>query len=207
MTRPRKDIVSKEITPYYHLISRTVRGAYLTGTDLSSQRNYSHRREWIVDRLKQLANIFALNIHAFTVNPHEYHLIIEIDSDRVDIWSDEFVIEKWTQVYKGPELIQKYKSGQELDDKERSELARLAGIWRVRLAELGWFMKCLNQHIAHLANREDNCRGHFWLSRYKSRPLKSALDIEKCNEKWGLTSFVGNDKEPEARDNGVEMAQ
>ena len=32
-------------------------------------------------------------------------------------------------------------------------------------------MKVINKKIAHLANKEDECTGHFWESRYKSQAL------------------------------------
>ena len=32
-------------------------------------------------------------------------------------------------------------------------------------------MKCLNQYVAVKANSEDNCKGHFWESRFKSQAL------------------------------------
>jgi hypothetical protein len=34
-------------------------------------------------------------------------------------------------------------------------------------------MRCLNQPIAHQANREDKCTGKFWESRFNSKALKS----------------------------------
>ena len=39
---------------------------------------------------------------------------------------------------------------------------------RQRLASLGWFMKSLKEPLARLANQEDQCKGTFWESRYKS---------------------------------------
>ena len=39
---------------------------------------------------------------------------------------------------------------------------------RERLANLGWFMKCLKEPLARLANKEDECTGAFWEGRYKS---------------------------------------
>jgi hypothetical protein len=39
---------------------------------------------------------------------------------------------------------------------------------RKRLTNLGWFMKCLKEPLARIANREDKCQGAFWQGRYKS---------------------------------------
>lgn len=44
-------------------------------------------------------------------------------------------------------------------------------VYRNRLKDLGWFMKCLTEPIARQANKEDHCTGHFWESRYKSQAL------------------------------------
>jgi hypothetical protein len=41
-------------------------------------------------------------------------------------------------------------------------------------------MKCLNEPIAHEANKEDNCTGHFWESRYKSQALLTEDALLSC---------------------------
>ena len=53
-------------------------------------------------------------------------------------------------------------------------------MWRKRLADLGWFMKCLNEFIYRLANKEDNCKGHFWENRYKSQALVDEVALLSC---------------------------
>ena len=64
-----------------------------------------------------------------------------------------------------------------------AELRRVeayAETFRQRLADLSWFMKCLNEPIARQANREDECTGHFWESRFKSQALDTEEALLSC---------------------------
>jgi hypothetical protein len=54
----RKNLVSLQDTPYYHCIGRCVRRAWLWGTDAYSGKDYSHRKQWVIERLEQLCSIF-----------------------------------------------------------------------------------------------------------------------------------------------------
>ena len=53
MTKPRSTLVSLSDTPWYHVVCRCVRRAYLCGEDALTGASYGHRRGWIVDRVKQ----------------------------------------------------------------------------------------------------------------------------------------------------------
>ena len=57
---------------------------------------------------------------------------------------------------------------------------QLASEYRKRLMDLSWFMKCLNEYIAHMANKEDNCTGHFWEGRFKSQALLDERALLTC---------------------------
>ncbi len=41
-------------------IARCVRRAFLCGIDSYSSRDYSHRKAWILDRLRHLAGLFGV---------------------------------------------------------------------------------------------------------------------------------------------------
>jgi len=74
MTQARSTQVDISATPYYHCIARCVRRAFLCDQDDFSGRNYEHRREWVVERLKTLSGTFAIQILSFAVLSNHYNL-------------------------------------------------------------------------------------------------------------------------------------
>jgi hypothetical protein len=60
MATPRYSQVSLNETPWYHVVSRCVRRAYLCGVDYITGQSYEHRREWVEKRIRQLASIFTI---------------------------------------------------------------------------------------------------------------------------------------------------
>ena len=64
MTYPRKTLICLQDTPYYHVIARCVRRAWLWGFDEYAGRDYSHRKTWVLERLTDQSSVFAIDICA-----------------------------------------------------------------------------------------------------------------------------------------------
>jgi len=173
MPRARKHLVCVDDTPYYHVTSRCVRRAFLCGVDQHTGRSYEHRRRWIEDRARILASLFSVELCAYAVMSNHYHLVIRLDAQEAVSWSDDEILSRWTALFRGPLLIRRYRAGEPLSAAELHTVRAIAEVYRQRLASLSWFMKCLNEPIARMANAEDCCTGHFWEARFHSQALRS----------------------------------
>lgn len=170
MTYARKSLVSLTDTPYYHVVARCVRRAWLWGFDEYAGRDYSHRKVWILERLAHLASVFAVDIFAYAIMSNHYHLVLHVDQKRARQLTREEVVARWTGLFRAPPAVERYLSGQALQA-ERELAESIIETWRARLSDVSWFMKCLNEHLARRANAEDNCTGKFWEGRFKSQAL------------------------------------
>jgi REP element-mobilizing transposase RayT len=180
MTRPRKELISLADTPYYHITSRCVRRAFLCGVDHYSGRSYEHRRQWVVDRIRLLSSLFAIDVCAYAVMSNHYHLVLKLSPGQMDKLSEKQIMDRWCALFKGPLLIQRYRQGDALSTAERSTVSDIANVWRKKLSSISWFMRCMNQPIARQANLEDECTGKFWESRFTSQALKTEEALLSC---------------------------
>jgi len=172
MPKPRHQLVDVAATPFYHCISRVVRRAFLCGNDPLSGHNFDHRKLWIAERMKQLVDIFAVDICAYGLMSNHFHLILHLDSVRASTWSDAQVALRYEQLFRHT-----VEDARELPAKAWTDKVRL---WRERLRSLSWFMRCLNESIARRANREDNCTGRFWEGRFRSQALLDQGALLTC---------------------------
>ena len=162
MTVARKLLVDLEVSRYYHCISRCVRRAFLCG------EGFEHRKKWIEERLELLAGNFAVSVCGFSIMDNHLHCLARLDPGVAKKWSNEEVVRRWIAVYPPPTLdVEDPKVVQLWVDHERKDAEKVAK-YRERLQDLGWFMKSLKEPLARMANKEDDCKGTFWESRYKS---------------------------------------
>ena len=180
MPRPRRTQISVEDTPWYHAVTRCVRKAWLTGIDPNTGKSYEHRREWVESQLLKLGVIFAIDIAAYAVMSNHLHLVLRIDIELANSWTDREVVEQWHQLFKGTELTQSFAKGELVTEQNLSQLRHSIAQYRSRLSDISWFMRCLNEPIARMANKEDKCTGRFWEGRFKSQALLDEAAVLTC---------------------------
>ncbi len=140
----------------------------------------NYRRQWIEERIRLLSSLFAIDLCAYAVMSNHYHLVVKLCPEQTDQWNNDEVLDRWTSLFKGPPIVQRFVAGATLHEAEHRFVRRMADVYRQRLTDLSWFMKCLNESIAKEANREDDCTGHFWESRFKSQALLTEQALLSC---------------------------
>jgi REP element-mobilizing transposase RayT len=178
MGLPRSRYVREGEEGVYHCFSRCVRRAFLYGFDTVTGRDFSHRKIWLVDRLRHLASIFAIEVCAYAVMDNHYHTILRTRPDLIALWSDLEVATRWLK------LFPKHRgSPVPIGDDEIHALAscpeRIA-VLRKRLSSISWFMARLNEFMARAANKEDDVKGRFWDARFKCQALLDEAAIAAC---------------------------
>ena len=187
MTLPRKQLISIEDTPYYHIVTRCVRRAFLCGKDKYSGKCYEHRRGLIVDRIKQLAEIFNIDVCAYAVMSNHYHLVLKVNS--TEHWDNKRVLIHWSSISGIIPLCQRFLKGEYLTKAELNMVYLKTDDYRKRLMCISDFMQLLNQYIARQANIEDNVTGHFWQARFKSQALLDERALLTCMAYVDLNSI------------------
>jgi REP element-mobilizing transposase RayT len=162
MAIARAHLVDVSVTRWYHCITRCVRRALLLG------EGPTNRKAWIECRLEELSEIFAVSVAGFSVLDNHLHVLVRLDPDTAKDWSDEEVVRRWGRLFaprdksRQPLAVSKEWIAWRLKD------PRWVAKLRERLQSLSWFMKCLKEPLARLANKQDQTRGAFFEERFKS---------------------------------------
>ena len=171
MATPRSQLVDPEAPLVYHIVSRCVRRAWLCGTDAG--QNYDHRKVWLESRLIRLSAAFAVELYGYAIMSNHFHLILRYDPSAATQWTDEEVVDRWLDCCRLSLEPDTNESDAQLELMRLQLMANKPKLERIRrqLGSLSSFMKHLKQPIAWRANREDNCKGHFFEGRFYSGAL------------------------------------
>ncbi|VAW41553.1 Mobile element protein, partial [hydrothermal vent metagenome] len=178
MTLARKYLILPDATPFYHVMTRCVRRAFLCGLDKYTGKSYEHRKPMIVKRIKFLASVFNIDICAYAVMSNHYHLVLKINS--TDNWNEKQVLTYWSELCQLPLICEKFINGESQGRAELKMVYQQTEVYRKRLMSISWFMKFLNEHIAKTANSEDEMTGSFFESRFKSQALLDEQAVLTC---------------------------
>jgi hypothetical protein len=164
MAIARARLVDLSIARWYHCITRCVRRASLLGEG----EGKFDRRDWIEQRLAELGDLFAIAVGGFAIMNNHLHVLLRIDPERAAAWSDEEVVQRWAKLFPPRDLKRKPLPATKAWIEERLQDSEWVARARQRLQSLSWFMKCLKEPLARMANREDKVRGAFFEERFKS---------------------------------------
>ena len=90
MTVARSQLVDVHMTPWYHVISKTVRGAFLLGEE---------RKKWLETRLEELTDAFAIDLPGFWLLESHLHWLLRLSPERAATWSEEEVVRRWGRLF------------------------------------------------------------------------------------------------------------
>ncbi len=177
----RTEICAQDEVQAFHLINRCVRRTYLCGKDRKSGKDYSHRKQWIRERLEELAGIFGIDVLGFAVMSNHLHVVVRTRPDVVQEWSDDEITLRWWRLF--PQRRNEDHSAAEPTEFELNAIRNdKAGLKekRKRLADISWFMRCLAEPIARRGNKDDEVTGRFWEGRFKAQPLLDETALAAC---------------------------
>ncbi len=179
--KSRGEVVDPTDIQIFHVLNRTVRRCWLFGDDPLTGINYDHRKGWIEERLRHFAANFGIDLLSFAILSNHYHLMLRSRPDVVATWDDTEVARRWLMICphrKNGDGIPCEPNQCELDTIRNCQ-ERLAEI-RLRLSDISWWMRLLDQRIARWCNDEDEAKGRFFEDRFKAIPLIDEQAIAAC---------------------------
>ena len=100
-----------------------------------------------------------------------YHLVLRVDREKADALSDDEVLDRWLRLYRGTDAVRRFRAGEEHSATELKLVTASVALCLDHLSNLSRFIGNLNEYVARRANREDDCKGAFWESRFRSQAI------------------------------------
>ena len=95
MTQARAHTVSTEQHGMYHCVTRCVRRAWLCGVDPLTGQDHDARKPMIVNRIRDLGEIFAVAVYAYAVMSNHLHVVLSVEPELARAWTDDEVANRF----------------------------------------------------------------------------------------------------------------
>jgi len=101
MTFSRKSQVHAEHVTTLHITNRTVRRAFLIGLRRfeGDEQEDTHRNEWIRNWLRELVQIFHIEVVGYAIMSNHYHLVIRTRPDLARNLTPYETARRWWDLY------------------------------------------------------------------------------------------------------------
>ena len=177
--KPRSEVFDPDNVGVYHCWNRVVQRRHLFGLDQITGKDFSYRKQWLLDRLQELAAVFAIDVLDYAILDNHLHLVLRNRPEIVEQWDDLELAKRWWMLC--PERKNEDGSATEPTAAELAYFKQDADKLRERISNISWFMRLLCQPIARRANREDDVDGRFFAKRFDCKRLESVADLLACS--------------------------
>ncbi len=135
----------------------------------------------VQDKLKALASVYAIDILNYAILSNHVHLVIRNRPDVVAKWTERELAVRWLRVCPGKRLELEHL-GKPTKQQIKALLANKTQMReiRMRMSDISWFMRSFAEPIARMANKEDECTGHFWEGRFKAQRIVDEAGLLTC---------------------------
>ena len=171
------DQATKNSNVYYHLTSRCVSQSLNQTQQLAPILNQQRWSRWFENRVFQLANIFAIDIYSYAILNEHYHLIVGLNPQITDSWSDLQVAQKWLRIIPEQSVKEKKNSHQKFRLQAILSAPRLIKKYRKRLGNINWLLRKINEPLIKLINDEYKQESAFFEFRTKSHQLFDETEL------------------------------
>ena len=155
----RAHLADVSFTRWYHCITFCVKHSFLFA---EGPRN---RKNWIEHRPQELAEIFAASVGGYSVMDNRLRVLVGLDPDTATGWADEEIRAALVPALPvSRQITSAVTSVQGLGRMAPNDAQWVANA-RERLQSVSWFMKCMKERLAWLANRQNQARGAFFEQR------------------------------------------
>ncbi|WP_406696717.1 hypothetical protein V5E97_37595 [Singulisphaera sp. Ch08] len=147
MTIARAHLVDPDVARWYHCVTRCVRRAFLLG------EGGSDRKLWIENRLQELAGLFSIAVGGFAVLDNHLHVLVRLDPQRAEAWSDEEVVRRWGRLFPPRDQARQPLEVSQAWVEGRLKDEGWVATARQRLQSLSWFMEKRRGHALQSQGR------------------------------------------------------